>query len=121
MALLDMRQATLDVTEPCARCGRPVGGPPLAAGGAAAGALPRFYLFPTGNAFHGVCLAAEVGDLAAPAQAARISSLTQRLAKARPPPWFPTQGREGERGQGERRGRRGGGGGVRQILRGSRW
>ncbi len=41
----------------------------------------------TGNAFHGVCLAAEVMDLSPPDLAARIASLLKRLAQVTHPGW----------------------------------
>ena len=43
--------------------------------------MPRLYLFPTGNAFHGSCLCAEVAALAPPQQRARIHKLVDRLAR----------------------------------------
>lgn len=43
--------------------------------------MPRLFLFPTGNAFHGSCLCAEVAALAPPPQQARIQRLLERLAK----------------------------------------
>ena len=55
----------------------------LASAGPSGGALPPFYLFPTGNAFHGSCLAAEVATLSTPANKKRIQGLVQRLAQVR--------------------------------------
>ena len=81
MAGLEHRTATLDLTAPCARCQRPLDRPPPPSIGPSGGCVPPLYLFPTGNAFHGACVAAEVASLVAPAQAARIKSLMQRLAK----------------------------------------
>ena len=52
-----------------------------AGAGPSGGALPPFYLFPTGNAFHGSCLAAEVAALSTPANMKRIQGLAQRLAQ----------------------------------------
>ena len=48
MAALEQRTATLDMSEPCARCGIPVGAPPPPAVGPSGGAVPQLYLFPTG-------------------------------------------------------------------------
>jgi hypothetical protein len=42
--------------------------------------MPKLYLFPTGNAFHGSCLCAEVMELAPPAQQRQIRRLMERLA-----------------------------------------
>ena len=42
--------------------------------------MPKLYLFPTGNAFHGSCLCAEVCDLAPAIQRRRIHRLAERLA-----------------------------------------
>ena len=44
--------------------------------------MPKLYLFPTGNAFHGSCLCAEVCDLAPAMQRRRIQRLAERLAAA---------------------------------------
>ncbi|KAK9814445.1 hypothetical protein WJX72_006013 [[Myrmecia] bisecta] len=81
MAALEQRTATLDLSEPCARCQRAVGDAPPASAGPSGGAVPRFYLFPSGNAFHGVCAGAEVMDLVAPSQRARIQTLLTRLSQ----------------------------------------
>ena len=64
---------SLNASTPCIRC------PAHCAGGS----VPRLYLFPTGNAFHGSCLCAEVCALAPPQQQARIQRLLERLAKVR--------------------------------------
>ena len=93
MALLEQRTATLDLTEPCARCGRAVGEAAYAASGPTGGAIPRYFLFPTGNAFHGSCLAEEVMALAAPQQKARIMALLTALSQVRlelSPDTYPT-------------------------------
>lgn len=80
LARLEHRAGALDSAEPCARCGRPLHAPPPASAGPSGGALPKLYLFPTGNAFHGSCLCAEVGDLAPAPQRRRIQALQERLA-----------------------------------------
>lgn len=80
LARLEHRSAALDSSEPCARCGRPLHAPPPSSAGPSGGALPKLYLFPTGNAFHGSCLCAEVAELAPAAQRRRIQQLAERLA-----------------------------------------
>lgn len=82
VAMLEHRRATLDLAEPCARCGRGVGEAPAASAGPSGGAVPKYFLFPTGNTFHGSCLAQEVIALAPPQQQARIKALLTALAKA---------------------------------------
>ncbi len=81
MAALEHRAATLDLSEGCARCGVAVGEPPPATAGISGGAVPPFYLFPSGNAFHGTCLASEVMQLAPPPQQQRIHTLLTRLSQ----------------------------------------
>ena len=81
MAALDHRAATLDLSEGCARCGVAVGEPPPATAGISGGAVPPFYLFPSGNAFHCTCLASEVMQLVPPAQQQRIHTLLTRLSQ----------------------------------------
>ncbi|KAK9789373.1 hypothetical protein WJX73_010275 [Symbiochloris irregularis] len=79
VGLLEHRTATVDLANPCARCQRPLANRPPASLGPSGGSIPPFYLFPTGNAFHAICAAAEVAELVAPTQAARIHSLLSRL------------------------------------------
>ena len=81
MAALEHRAATLDLSEGCARCGVAVGEPPPATAGISGGAVPPFYLFPSGNAFHGTCLASEVMQLAPSPQQQRIHTLLTRLSQ----------------------------------------
>ncbi|DBA75172.1 hypothetical protein WJX77_011350 [Trebouxia sp. C0004] len=81
MAALEHRAATLDLSEGCARCGVAVGEPPPATAGISGGAVPPFYLFPSGNAFHGTCLASEVMQVAPPPQQQRIHTLLTRLSQ----------------------------------------
>lgn len=80
LARLEHRTAALDAAEACARCSRPLAAPAPASAGPAGGALPRLYLFPTGNAFHASCLCAEVCELAPAVQRGRICQLAERLA-----------------------------------------
>lgn len=80
LARLEHRAGALDSSEPCARCGRPLHAPPPSSAGPSGGALPKLYLFPTGNAFHASCLCAEVADLAPAVQRRRIQMLAERLA-----------------------------------------
>lgn len=77
---LDGRGGTVDMEEPCARCKKPLHQQPPALAGPSGGALPRLFLFPTGNAFHGSCLCAEAAELAPSVQKERILSLAKRLA-----------------------------------------
>ena len=76
---VEARSAAVDLEEPCAACGRPLHQLPPAAAGPNGGALPRLFLFPTGNAFHGSCLCAEAAELAPPPQRTRILKLARRL------------------------------------------
>lgn len=73
MAKLEQRTATLSEVEPCASCGRAVGASPPSE--APATALPPYFLFPTGNAFHGTCLTREVLALATASQRQRLHNL----------------------------------------------
>ena len=77
---LEGRGGAVDLEAPCARCSRPLHQQPPATAGPSGGSLPRLFLFPTGNAFHGSCLCAEAADLAPPPQRARILRLAARLA-----------------------------------------
>jgi vacuolar protein sorting-associated protein 18 len=81
MAALDQRSATLDLSEPCARCGAALQEPPPLASGPFGGAMPEFYLFPTGNAFHGSCLCSEVLQFCSAPQRARIKHVQEALSK----------------------------------------
>ena len=74
MATLEQRTATLSEAEPCASCCRPLGGGPPE-DTPDSGILPPYLLFPTGNAFHGMCLAREVLALATPSQKQRLQDL----------------------------------------------
>ena len=79
LAQLERRTATLSETEPCASCGRPVGGAAVESEGF--NYLPPYLLFPTGNAFHGVCLAKAVLEVAPPTQRQRLQKLMSRRKK----------------------------------------
>ena len=81
MAALEGQAGTLDLAEPCARCGRALGTVPRADAEHTGGAVPQFYLFPTGNAFHGACLAAEALASAPPQQRAKLQGILKRLAQ----------------------------------------
>ncbi len=81
MAALEGQAGTLDLAEPCARCGRALGTVPRTDAEHSGGAVPRYYLFPTGNAFHGACLAAEAMAAAAPQQRAKTQAILRRLAQ----------------------------------------
>lgn len=82
MAALDQRGATLDLSELCAVCREPLSTRPPASAGPSGGAMPPFYLFPSGNAFHGACLSHCVAATAVPAQKTRIEYLQNTLASA---------------------------------------
>lgn len=51
--------------------------------------MPKLFLFPSGNAFHGSCLCAEVSAIGTPEQRTRIQRLVKSLSKviARPGLW----------------------------------
>lgn len=90
---LQSRTAAVDLAAAaCCRCGRLLLAappqPPPGAGlpGGQGGALPPFYLFPSGQAYHALCCAAEVIDLVAPQQQVKIRSLVSQLVKAKPYP-----------------------------------
>lgn len=80
LSRLDQREATVDLSEPCARCSRPLRTPPPSSAGPSGGALPRLYLFPTGAAYHASCLCAEAASLAPEPRRRRILALAERLA-----------------------------------------
>ena len=90
MAALEHRAATLDLSEGCARCGVAVGEPPPATAGISGGCVPQFYLFPSGNAFHGTCLANEAMQLVPPPHQHRIHTLLTRLSQVLHLPVPPT-------------------------------
>ncbi|GBF90405.1 hypothetical protein Rsub_03401 [Raphidocelis subcapitata] len=120
LKLLSGRAATVGGREPCARCGRALlDAPPNAGGLPAGGAVPQFYVYPTGLAFHVLCAAEEVLQFGGPARARRTRQLLSRLARADPaaaaaapperpgtPPQQPPPPAAGEGGAGA-----GGGGG----------
>ena len=81
MAALDGQAGTLDLTEPCARCGRALGTVPGTRAEPSGGSVPQYYLFPTGNAFHGVCLAAEVMASATLEQRTNILATLKQLSQ----------------------------------------
>jgi hypothetical protein len=74
------RAAAVDLEGPCAACRRPLHLHPPASAGPTGGHIPRVFVFPTGNAFHGSCLCAEAAALAPPPQRLRIEKLAKRLA-----------------------------------------
>lgn len=81
LEILECREAHVDLTlATCARCCRPLSQDPVASSGPYGGSLPRTFIFPTGNAFHGSCLCAEVVYLAPDTQGKRILALQARLA-----------------------------------------
>lgn len=85
LKLLSNRTAVISSSELCVSCGRGVLDPPpnplrLPSGGA----VPPFYLFPTGQAFHVLCAAAEVVQYGGEMRAGRVRKLLQRLSKAEP-------------------------------------
>lgn len=81
---LENRCATLDISELCARCGRPLSQPPPGTSGPSGGAMPKLFLFSTGNVFHGSCLSAEVIALSPSVQANHIRGLVRRLVASSP-------------------------------------
>lgn len=73
----------VDGTEPCARCGRALQAAPAVTPGYSGRGLPRLYLFPTGNGYHGACLAAEVGALGPALLRRRIQGAMAEVAAGR--------------------------------------
>ncbi|PNG62045.1 Vacuolar protein sorting-associated protein 18, partial [Tetrabaena socialis] len=69
--LLGARSGVVSLTQPCTRCGRPISETAPLTSLPQGGALPPFYLFPTGSAYHVACCAAEVTELVAPQQRKR--------------------------------------------------
>lgn len=85
MKLLSNRTAVISSSELCVSCGRGIlDPPPNALRLPSGGAVPPFYLFPTGQAFHVLCAAAEVVQYGGELRAGRIKKLLQRLSKAEP-------------------------------------
>jgi vacuolar protein sorting-associated protein 18 len=79
---LEGRVAAVDPSAAkCARCDRIVAQPSPTAAGPSGGCLPKYYVFPTGNVFHGSCLCVEVAGLVPRIQAKRIQDLQQKLAQ----------------------------------------
>ncbi|GLI64360.1 hypothetical protein VaNZ11_007601 [Volvox africanus] len=84
IAMLGARSAAVSLWQPCMRCGRPISEAAPLTSLPQGGALPAFYLFPTGCAYHVACCAAEVTELVAPLQRKRIHTLMARLARVKP-------------------------------------
>ncbi|GLC42145.1 hypothetical protein PLESTB_000635800 [Pleodorina starrii] len=84
IALLGARSAVVSLCQPCVRCGRPISEAAPLTSLPQGGALPPFYLFPTGCAYHVACCAAEVTELVAPQQRKRIHTLMARLSRVKP-------------------------------------
>ncbi|KXZ53919.1 hypothetical protein GPECTOR_6g837 [Gonium pectorale] len=96
IAVMAHRSAAVSLSQPCTRCGRPISEAAPLTSLPQGGALPPFYLFPTGCAYHVACCAAEIhalmvrlsrvrpGATTAPAYggapAASVSSLQEALA-----------------------------------------
>ncbi|GAX74136.1 hypothetical protein CEUSTIGMA_g1585.t1 [Chlamydomonas eustigma] len=82
LKLLSTRIAALSSEQACVRCGRPLSVVPKPCGLPSGGAIQPFFVFPTGNAYHGVCCAAEVMELANVQQQSKIQSILVALSKA---------------------------------------
>eukprot|EP00878_Enallax_costatus_P011969 GHUV01012497.1.p1 GENE.GHUV01012497.1~~GHUV01012497.1.p1 ORF type:complete len:1028 (+),score=282.75 GHUV01012497.1:49-3132(+) len=85
LKLLQSRTAVISTRETCVACNRSILDPPpntlkLPNGGA----VPPFYLFPTGQAFHVLCAAAEVIRYGGDMRASKVRSLLQKLSKLEP-------------------------------------
>lgn len=94
LKLLQTRTAVISTREVCVACNRSILDPPpnslkLPTGGA----IPPFYLFPTGQAFHVLCAAAEVVRYGGEVRADRVKKLLQKLSRLEP-------GEAGSRGSG---------------------
>jgi len=63
----------------CLSCGRPLSQKPPPFNGITGGALPSFYLFASGNGYHGSCLCSERLRIATIAERGRIKHLWQEL------------------------------------------
>ena len=86
LAALGGRSGAVGAGEPCAACGRPVGGPPPACAGPAGGGLAPVYLFPTGAAYHGACCAAAAAAALPAAAAAALRARAAAVAAGAAPP-----------------------------------
>ncbi|EFJ45681.1 hypothetical protein VOLCADRAFT_94101 [Volvox carteri f. nagariensis] len=84
IAMLGNRSAVVSLAQPCVRCGRPISEAAPLTSLPQGGALPPFYLFPTGCVYHVACCAAEVTELVAPQQRKRIHTLMARLSRVKP-------------------------------------
>ncbi|KAF8061305.1 VPS18 [Scenedesmus sp. PABB004] len=112
LRLLGSRAAVVSSRQTCAACGRAILDPPPNPRGLPdGGAVPPFYLFPTGQAFHILCAAGEVVAYGGEARAGRVRKLLGKLARAEPAP-------PGGQACGEAGGGGGGGGGGKARLRG---
>ncbi|CAD7699110.1 unnamed protein product [Ostreobium quekettii] len=78
---LESRTAVVDMERPCARCDAGLGDTPRSVSLPSGGALQPYFVFPTGLAFHGVCLCAEVLELVGPRKQERVQKLMTRLSK----------------------------------------
>lgn len=85
LKLLQTRSAVISTREICVACNRSILDPPpnplkLPTGGS----IPPFYLFPTGQAFHVLCTAAEVIRFGGEVRADRVRRLLQKLSVLEP-------------------------------------
>ena len=65
------------------RCRALLADPPATRSVPTGGALPPFYIFPSGLAYHGACLCAEYLELAGELKQTKITNLVTRLASVR--------------------------------------
>lgn len=85
LKLLSNRTAVISSSELCVACGRAILDPaPNPMRLPCGGAVPPFYLFPTGQAFHVLCAAAEVVQYGGELRATRVRKLLQCLSRAEP-------------------------------------
>ncbi|WIA14238.1 hypothetical protein OEZ85_002776 [Tetradesmus obliquus] len=85
LKLLQSRTAVVSSRQVCVACNRCILDPPpnplkLPCGGA----VPPFYLFPTGQAFHVLCAAAEVVQYGGDLRAKEVKLLLQKLSRLEP-------------------------------------
>eukprot|EP00210_Caulerpa_lentillifera_P005686 g5438.t1 len=80
---LESRTAIVAQEQACVRCHALLTDPPVRPSVPYGGAIPPFYVFPTGLAYHGACLIAENLELSGQLKQTKIISLITRLASVK--------------------------------------